>query len=247
MLDTQDDTPAVECSELVKRFGHDGEASVLALRGISLKFEPRTFSAIMGPSGAGKSTLMHLLAGLDAPTSGTVRIGGVSLEGLSDRKRTALRSARVGFVFQAFNLLPVLSAQENIELPLRVVGARVDPYWVEELLRAFDLSDRRSHRPAELSGGQQQRVAIARALVTQPNVVFADEPTGNIDSAAGEEVLGILETCVREYGQCVVMVTHDPLAAAHAERVVFLADGEIVRDDQAPTTRQILEVLRERS
>ncbi|GAC1439684.1 MAG: ABC transporter ATP-binding protein [Solirubrobacteraceae bacterium] len=239
------DAPAVLCRALTKRFG-EGDAAVHALRDVSLELLPRTFSAIMGPSGSGKSTLMHLLAGLDEPTAGEVEIGGVALTGLSDRRRTALRRARVGFVFQAFNLLPVLNARENIELPLRVAGEKPDPAWIDELLLAFDITDRADHRPAQLSGGQQQRVAIARALAGQPNVVFADEPTGSIDSEAGEQVLSLLRSCVEDFGQTVVMVTHDPLAAAHADRVVFLADGRVRRDELRPGTPRILELLRER-
>jgi putative ABC transport system ATP-binding protein len=237
--------PAVAGHDLVKRFG-EGEAAVEALRGVSLSVEQATFSAIMGPSGSGKSTLMHILAGLDRPSSGSVEIAGVALDGLSDRELTALRRSHVGFVFQAFNLLPVLSAEENIVLPLRIAGKRPEREWVEELLEAFGLADRRKHRPAELSGGQQQRVAIARALVARPSVIFADEPTGNIDSAASEEVLGMLRTAVERFGQTVVMVTHDLVASGYSDRVVFLADGRVAGEEQRPDEERIRGPMRAR-
>ncbi|MCA1689335.1 MAG: ABC transporter ATP-binding protein [Actinobacteria bacterium] len=226
---------------MIKRFG-DGPAAVEALRGVNVTFEKATFNAIMGPSGSGKSTLMHLLAGLDVPTGGSVEIAGVSLSELDDAGLTELRRQQVGFVFQAFNLMSTLDAEENIALPLRLAGETPDSAWMESLLRAVDLSDRRDHRPAELSGGQQQRVAIARALVAQPRVVFADEPTGNLDSASSEEILLLLRRAVDEFGQTVVMVTHDPLAAAHADRIVKLADGRIVDDKPNPDRSSYREV-----
>ncbi len=221
--------PAVAGRNLIKRFG-DGPAAVEALRGVTVRFERASFNAIMGPSGSGKSTLMHLLAGLDVPSGGGVEIGGVDLAELDDSELTELRRRQVGFVFQAFNLMATLDAEENIALPLRLAGETPDSAWMESLLRAVDLSDRRDHRPAELSGGQQQRVAIARALVAKPNVIFADEPTGNLDSVSSDEVMLLLRRAVDEFGQTVVMVTHDPLVAAHADRIVSLADGRIVDD-----------------
>ncbi len=234
--------PAVAGRNLIKRFG-DGPAAVEALRGVTVTFERASFNAITGPSGSGKSTLMHLLAGLDAPTSGTVEIAGVTLSELGDSELTELRRQQVGFVFQAFNLMATLDAQENIALPLRIAGETPESAWMENLLRAVDLSDRRDHRPAQLSGGQQQRVAIARALVAKPNVVFADEPTGNLDSVSSEEVLRLLRRAVDEFGQTVVMVTHDPLVAAYADRIVSIADGRIVDDrpnDDRVQTREVL-------
>jgi putative ABC transport system ATP-binding protein len=237
--------PAVAGRNLIKRFG-DGPAAVEALRGVTVTFERASFNAITGPSGSGKSTLMHLLAGLDAPTSGIVEIAGVTLSDLGDSELTELRRQQVGFVFQAFNLMATLDAQENIALPLRIAGETPEPAWMENLLRAVDLSDRRDHRPAQLSGGQQQRVAIARALVAKPNVVFADEPTGNLDSVSSEEVLRLLRRAVDEFGQTVVMVTHDPLVAAYADRIVSIADGRIVDDRPNDDRVQTREVLRER-
>jgi putative ABC transport system ATP-binding protein len=222
-------TAIASCTDLTRRFG-EGEAAVDALRGVTVAFDRGEFAAIMGPSGSGKSTLMHLIAGLDAPTSGSVVVDGTELSGLDDAKLTQLRRHKVGFVFQAFNLLPVLTAEENIVLPLSIAGRRPDPAWLETLIGAVGLADRRTHRPSELSGGQQQRVAIARALVTRPAVVFADEPTGNLDSQASADVLALLRRAVDEFGQTVVMVTHDPVAAATADRVVELADGQIVED-----------------
>ena len=231
--------PAVAGRDLVKLFG-EGDTAVAALRGVTVSFAEGSFGAIMGPSGSGKSTLMHILAGLDTPTSGSVEIAGVELAGLGDGELTELRRRRVGFVFQAFNLLAVLSAEENIELPLRLAGGRADREWLDELLGALDLGDRRKHRPAELSGGQQQRVAIARALVAKPSVVFADEPTGNLDSRTGDEVLRTLAQTVSELGQTVVMVTHDAHAASYSERVVFLGDGLVVDDQPTPSQEAIL-------
>ncbi|HWH12699.1 MAG TPA: ABC transporter ATP-binding protein [Solirubrobacteraceae bacterium] len=239
------DTPAVASYSVIKRFG-DGPAAVEALRGVTLSFGRATFSAIVGPSGSGKSTLMHLLAGLDKPSGGQIELGGVKLAGLNDDQLTELRRERVGFVFQSFNLLPTLNAEENISLPLLLAGVEPDPIWIDTLLTMFGITDRRSHRPAELSGGQQQRVALARALVTRPSVVFADEPTGNLDSVASDEVLRLLRRAVVDYGQTVVMVTHDPVAAAHADRVVELADGRVVSDLQTPDPPPELEILRRR-
>jgi putative ABC transport system ATP-binding protein len=222
-------TAIVTATDLTRRFG-EGPAAVDALAGVSVAFPPGEFSAVMGPSGSGKSTLMHLLAGLDRPTSGSVVIDGTELAGLDDGPLTQLRRDKIGFVFQAFNLLPVLTAEENVVLPLSIAGRRPDPEWLETLLGAVALTDRRTHRPSELSGGQQQRVALARALVTRPAVVFADEPTGNLDSRSSADVLELLRRAVDEFGQTVVMVTHDPMAADVTDRVVELADGRIVED-----------------
>jgi putative ABC transport system ATP-binding protein len=222
----------VSAADVTRRYG-EGEAAVDALRGVSVDLPAGGFTAIMGPSGSGKSTLMHILAGLDRPTSGTVVIDGVELGALDDRRLTDLRRDKVGFVFQAFNLLPVLNAEENILLPLRIAGRKPDQAWFERLVATIDIGDRLTHRPAELSGGQQQRVAIARALAARPAVVFADEPTGNLDSAASADVLGLLRRSVDEFGQTVVMVTHDPEAAAYADRVLEMADGLIVGDRAA--------------
>ena len=202
------------------------------------------FTAIMGPSGSGKSTLMHCLAGLDTPTSGSVRIGAAELSGLSDRALTMLRRSHVGFVFQSFNLLPALTAEQNIRLPLDLAGGRADPDWWDQVIGRLDLADRLGHRPSQLSGGQQQRVACARALVTRPDVIFADEPTGNLDSASSAEVLGFLRASVRELGQTVIMVTHDPVAASYADRVVFLADGQVSGELRAPTPQSVLDHLK---
>jgi putative ABC transport system ATP-binding protein len=198
----------------------------------------------MGPSGSGKSTLMHLLAGLDSPTSGSVVVDGHELAGLDDKGRTRLRRDRLGFVFQAFNLVPVLTAEENILLPLTLAGTKVDREWLDTLIDAVGLRDRLTHRPAELSGGQQQRVAVARALIHRPAVVFADEPTGNLDSRSSEEVLGLLRQAVDQFGQTVVMVTHEPLAAAHADRIVVLRDGEVVHDGAAQTAEGVLDLMK---
>jgi putative ABC transport system ATP-binding protein len=222
-------TPIASTTDLARRFG-EGEAAVDALRGVSVTFDRGSFAAIMGPSGSGKSTLMHLMAGLDAPTSGSVVIDEVELSGLDDRRLTQLRRDKVGFIFQAFNLLPVLTAEENIVLPLSIAGRKADPEWLETLVGAVGLADRLTHRPSELSGGQQQRVAVARALVTRPAVVFADEPTGNLDSVASGDVLDLLRRAADEFDQTVIMVTHDPDAAARADRIVELADGQIVDD-----------------
>ena len=225
-------TAIASCTDLTRRFG-EGDAAVDALRGVSVSFPRGQYASIMGPSGSGKSTLMHLMAGLDAPTSGSVVIDGVEVAGLDDGRLTQLRRSKIGFVFQAFNLLPVLTAEENVVLPLSIAGEKPDRAWLDTLIDAVGLGDRRTHRPSELSGGQQQRVAVARALVTRPAVVFADEPTGNLDSRASADVLGLLRRAVDEFGQTVVMVTHDPDAAAVSDRIVELADGRIVDDRRA--------------
>ena len=227
---------------LTKRYG-SGAAAVDALRGVDVDVSAGSFTAIMGPSGSGKSTLMHLLAGLDRPTAGTVAIDGTELTELDDAGLTKLRREKIGFVFQAFNLIPVLSAEENVALPLTLAGLEPEGR-VERVLEAVSLLDRRSHRPSEMSGGQQQRVAIARALVSQPAVVFADEPTGNLDSATSHEVLQLLRRAVDEQGQAIVMVTHDPGAAAVADRVLFLADGLVVAEDERPTAEAVLDRMR---
>jgi len=221
--------PVVEAHELTRRYG-EGDTAVDALRGVSLEVARGKLTAVMGPSGSGKSTLMHILAALDIPTSGYVVLAGTRLGDLSDTEITKLRRRHIGFVFQFFNLLPMLTAEENILLPLTIAGKKPDKEWFDGLLKTVGLDDRRDHRPAELSGGQQQRVAIARALVSQPTVVFADEPTGNLDSKTSEEILDLLRHSVDSYGQTTMMVTHDPRAAAIADRILFLADGLIVRD-----------------
>jgi putative ABC transport system ATP-binding protein len=234
---------AVRVDEIVKVYG-TGEAAVRALDGVSVDFEAGRFTAIMGPSGSGKSTLMHCAAGLDTVNAGTVTVGGTRLTGLSDRALTRLRRERIGFVFQSFNLLPTLTAAQNIRLPLELSGRRPDRAWFDHVVEVLGLTDRLDHRPAQLSGGQQQRVACARALLSRPDVIFADEPTGNLDSRAGAGVLEFLRRCVRDLGQTVVMVTHDPNAAAHADRVVLLADGRLVGELAAPTADRVLDALR---
>jgi putative ABC transport system ATP-binding protein len=240
-----DVTPAeagvvVAARDLTRRFG-EGDAAVDALRGIDLDVPRGQFLAVMGPSGSGKSTLMHILAGLDRPTSGSVTIDGVELVGLAEKKLTLLRREKIGFVFQFFNLLPMLTAGENIELPLRLAGRKSDGGFERQLIDSIGLADRLKHRPSELSGGQQQRVAVARALVSRPAVVFADEPTGNLDTKTSGEVLAIMRRSVDEYGQTIVMVTHDAHAASNADRVVFLRDGLIVRDADHLDMGQILD------
>jgi putative ABC transport system ATP-binding protein len=242
-LRTETREPAVSGHELRKRYG-EGPTAVDALRGVTAEFASGSFSAIMGPSGSGKSTLLHILAGLERPTSGWVEIAGVRLDGLSDREVTLLRRRQIGFVFQSYNLLPVLTAEENITLPVRIGGEEPDPDWLQTLIDTVGLGDRRQHRPTELSGGEQQRVAMARALVSKPAVVFADEPTGNLDSAAGREILDLLRRAVDEFGQTIVMVTHDAGAAAIADRVVFLADGAIVDDHERLSVEQILDHIK---
>ena len=236
-------SPVVSGRDLTKRYG-EGDAAVNALRGVSLEIAPATFTAIMGPSGSGKSTLMHLLAGLDRPTGGSVEIAGSEIGRLDDTDLTRLRRDKVGFVFQAFNLVPVLTAEENVRLPLTLAGRDDDDGRVERLLEAVALADRRTHRPAELSGGQQQRVAVARALASEPAVIFADEPTGNLDSATSAEILGLLRRAVDEFGQAVVMVTHEATAAAVADRVVFLDDGKVVADEPGLDGEQILDRMK---
>jgi len=235
-------SPVVAGSDLTKRYG-EGDAAVDALRGVSLDLAPGSFTAIMGPSGSGKSTLMHLLAGLDRPTGGTVTIAGTEIGRLDDTDLTKLRRDKIGFVFQAFNLVPVLTAEENVRLPLTLAG-RDDNGRVDRLLEAVALADRSTHRPAELSGGQQQRVAIARALASEPAVIFADEPTGNLDSTTSQEILALMRRAVDEYGQAVVMVTHDAVAAAVADRVIFLDDGHIVADEPHLDAEQILDRMK---
>jgi len=235
--------PVVVGRRLTKRYGL-GEAAVDALRGVSVEVAPASFTAIMGPSGSGKSTLMHLLAGLDWPTEGEVEIGGTLLRRLDDTQLTRLRREKVGFVFQAFNLVPVLTAEENVRLPLTLSGRGDADGRVDRMLEAVNLTDRRTHRPAELSGGQQQRVAVARALASEPAVIFADEPTGNLDSGTSHEILQLLRRAVDEFGQAVVIVTHDAVAAAVADRVVFLDDGRIVGDDKGLDAEQILDRMK---
>jgi putative ABC transport system ATP-binding protein len=219
----------VQAIDVSRRYG-DGEAAVDALVDVSTGFQRGRFTAIMGPSGSGKSTLMHILAGLDKPTAGTVVLDGQEITSLDDGELTKLRRDKLGFVFQFFNLLPVLTAEENLVLPLSIAGRKPDREWLERLIGTVGLEERRTHRPSELSGGQQQRVAVARALVSKPAVVFADEPTGNLDSKASEDVLRLLRQAVDEFGQTVIMVTHDPAAAAHADRLLVLRDGQIVSD-----------------
>ncbi len=248
MLSTDDATlataePVVAAKQLSRTYG-EGDARVYALRDVEVSFPAATFTAIMGPSGSGKSTLMHVLAGLDRPTAGSVFIDGIGLNGLSDKKLTLLRREKIGFVFQFFNLLPMLTAEENITLPLRIAGEREDAAYLDQLLAAVGLTDRKEHRPAQLSGGQQQRVAIARALITRPSVVFADEPTGNLDSQSSRDVLQLLRDAVDAMGQTMIMVTHDAQAAAVADRIIFLADGRIVRDEGHLTADQIFDVMK---
>jgi putative ABC transport system ATP-binding protein len=236
--------PIVTAIDLHRRYG-EGDAAVDALAGVSVSFERGRFAAIMGPSGSGKSTLMHILAGLDRPTSGSVVLDGIELGGLDDSDLTELRRDKLGFIFQFFNLLPVLTAEENVVLPLTIAGRKPDPEWLERLIEVVGLGDRRTHRPAELSGGQQQRVAVARALVSKPAVVFADEPTGNLDSKASEEVLSLLRQAVDEFGQTVVMVTHEARAAAYADRLVTLDDGTVAHDGPAGSEDDVLALMRE--
>jgi putative ABC transport system ATP-binding protein len=233
---------AARTVDLVKQYG-SGATAVRALDGVTVELPSGRFTAVMGPSGSGKSTLLHCLAGLDTPTSGQVYLGSDPLGQLSDRQLTQLRRDRVGFVFQAFNLVPTLDALENITLPLRLGGRAADQAWLSEVIATVGLADRLGHRPSELSGGQQQRVAVARALASRPDIVFADEPTGNLDSRSGAEVLGLLRTAVDTTGQTVVMVTHDPTAAAHADEVLFLADGRVVDRLDRPTAATVLDRL----
>ncbi|MBA3261150.1 MAG: ABC transporter ATP-binding protein [Thermoleophilaceae bacterium] len=233
----------VTATDVRRRYG-EGDAAVDALAGVSVPFERGRFSAIMGPSGSGKSTLMHILAGLDRPTSGSVVLDGVEVTELDEGDLTKLRRDKLGFIFQFFNLIPVLTAEENIVLPLSIAGRKVDEEWLRRLIETVGLSDRLTHRPAELSGGQQQRVAVARALISKPAVVFADEPTGNLDSKASEEVLTLLRRSVDDLGQTVVMVTHDPEAASHADRLIVLRDGLIVHDGNAGSADDVIELMK---
>jgi putative ABC transport system ATP-binding protein len=234
---------AARCVDLVKQYG-EGPTAVRALDGVTVGFPRGAFTAVMGPSGSGKSTLMHCMAALDAPTSGTVLIGDTDVTSLKDRELTVLRRDRVGFVFQSFNLLPTLSAAENIVLPQRLGGRAPDASWLQTVIRTLGLGDRLSHRPAELSGGQQQRVAVGRALAGRPEIVFADEPTGNLDSTSGAELLGFMRRSVDEFDQTIVMVTHDPVAAGYADTVVFLADGRVVDEMRAPTSDRVLDHMK---
>ncbi|MEV7604845.1 ABC transporter ATP-binding protein [Paenarthrobacter sp. NPDC089322] len=234
--------PAVEAFALTKSYGR-ADTRVKALNEVSVRFEAGKFTAIMGPSGSGKSTLMHCLAGLDTADSGRIVLGGTELTGLNDRQLTALRRERIGFVFQAFNLVPTLTAEQNITLPLALAGTAVDAGWLDTVVTTLGLKDRLKHRPHELSGGQQQRVAVARALLTRPDVVFGDEPTGNLDSKAGGEVLSLLRRSSQEMGQTIIMVTHDPVAASYADRVVLMSDGDLVGGIDQPTAESVLVAL----
>jgi putative ABC transport system ATP-binding protein len=237
-------SPIVEARELTRRYG-EGDAAVEALRGVSLQISAGRLTAVMGPSGSGKSTLMHLLAGLDKPTSGEVDIDGTNITALDDNELTKLRRSHIGFVFQFFNLLPMLTAEENVLLPLSIAQTKPDREWYESLIASVGLGDRRTHRPSELSGGQQQRVAIARALVSRPKVLFADEPTGNLDSATSAEILELMRTSVDRLGQTTVMVTHDPAAAAIADRILFLADGVIIHDHGPCDAEEVARTMQE--
>ncbi len=239
-----DKSPVLTATDISRRYG-EGDTAVDALRGVSLEIASGQLTAVMGPSGSGKSTLMHILAGLDRPTGGEVTLAGESIASMGDDDLTRLRRDHIGFIFQFFNLLPMLTAAENIRLPLQLAGRKVDSGWMEELTAKVGLGDRLTHRPSELSGGQQQRVAVARALVSRPSVMFADEPTGNLDSKTGAEILGLLRDSVDTFGQTTVMVTHDAHAAAIADRVLFLADGDVVRDIGACSAHTILETLEE--
>ncbi|MEU9156648.1 ABC transporter ATP-binding protein [Streptomyces sp. NPDC048417] len=243
MTTTTEVRAAARVMGAVKTYG-SGDTAVRALDGVDVAFPEGRFTAIMGPSGSGKSTLMHCAAGLDTLTSGTAWIGDTELGSLDDRRLTLLRRDRIGFVFQAFNLVPTLTVAENITLPLDLAGGRGDPEWIDALVEVVGLRDRLHHRPSELSGGQQQRVAVARAFAGRPEVVFADEPTGNLDSRSGAEVLGLLGDAVRRTGRTVVMVTHDPVAAAHADEVVFLADGRLVDRMESPTADTVLDRMK---
>jgi len=236
-------SPAASATDVVKLYG-SGETAVRALDHVSVELMRGEFTAIMGPSGSGKSTLMHCLAGLDTVTAGSVHIGDVELSGLSDKQMTALRRDRIGFVFQSYNLVPTLTALENITLPIDIAGRKPDRLWLDTVVMTLGLRDRLSHRPSELSGGQQQRVAVARALASQPEIVFGDEPTGNLDSLSSGEVLGMLRHSVDELAQTVVIVTHDPRAAAYADRVLFLADGRIVDELRSPTADTVLDYMK---
>jgi len=239
-----DTEPVVSATGISRRFG-EADTAVDALKDVDIAFRSGGFTAVMGPSGSGKSTLMHILAGLDRPTAGTVRIDGQVITSMGDRQLTLLRRKKVGFVFQFFNLLPTLTAEENIVLPARIGGTKVDPAFFSEIVEAMGLRNRLTHRPSQLSGGQQQRVAIARALITRPAVIFADEPTGNLDSTASGEVLTLLRHAVDDFKQTIIVVTHDAVAAARADRIVFLADGRIVKDQPASSVGEILDQMKE--
>ena len=234
----------VVATDIARRFG-EGDTAVDALRGITLNVARGQLTTVMGPSGSGKSTLMHILAGLDRPTAGSVAIDGTEITTLGDADLTRLRRKHIGFIFQFFNLLPMLSAEENITLPLAIAGQKADPAWLEQLVASVGLGDRRKHRPSELSGGQQQRVAIARALVSKPTVVFADEPTGNLDSRTGGEILELLRKAVEETGQTTVMVTHDPRSASIADRILFLADGNVVKELPRSQPHDVIQAMEE--
>ena len=238
------DGAVIVAREITRRYG-EGDTAVDALRGVSVEVARGQLTAVMGPSGSGKSTLMHILAGLDQPTSGTVAINGTEITSLSDNDLTKLRREHIGFVFQFFNLLPMLNARENITLPLAIAGEKPDSGWLSEVVNQVGLADRLTHRPAELSGGQQQRVAIARALVSRPDVLFADEPTGNLDSKTGGEILELLRHSSQDLGQTIVMVTHEPRAAAIANRVLFLGDGLIVRESRGVSAHEIVQTMEE--
>ncbi|MFI5520526.1 ABC transporter ATP-binding protein [Streptomyces platensis] len=235
---------AAACATGLSKVYGEGETRVVALDSVCVDFGRGRFTAIMGPSGSGKSTLMHCMAGLDTLSGGSARIGDTELSGLSDRQLTRLRRDKIGFIFQAFNLLPTLTAIENITLPMDIAGRKPDPQWLDLVVQTVGLAGRLQHRPSQLSGGQQQRVAVARALASRPEIIFADEPTGNLDSRSGAEVLGFLRDSVRELGQTVVMVTHDPVAASYSDRVVFLADGRITDELAAPTPEDVLDRMR---
>jgi putative ABC transport system ATP-binding protein len=245
-VDATDRAPSavVAARDITRRYG-EGDTAVDALRGVSLDVAQGKLTAVMGPSGSGKSTLMHILAALDRPTSGSIWIAGTKLGQLNDTEITKLRRDHIGFIFQFFNLLPMLTAEENVLLPLTIAGEKPDDAWREQLLKEVGLADRRTHRPAELSGGQQQRVAIARALISRPTVVFADEPTGNLDSKTGAEILELLRSSVESLGQTTVMVTHDPRAAAIADRILFLADGLIVKDLGSANENEVIVAMQE--
>jgi putative ABC transport system ATP-binding protein len=235
--------PAARAEDAVKVYG-GGDTAVRALDGVTLDFDRGVFTAIMGPSGSGKSTLMHCVAGLDTLTSGRVVIGDTDLSTLDDKRLTLMRRDQIGFVFQAFNLVPTLTAEENITLPLTLAGRKPDASWIAQVVTTVGLGDRLTHRPSELSGGQQQRVAVARALASRPEIVFADEPTGNLDSRAGAEILTFMAHAVSGFGQTIVMVTHDPVAAGYADRVVFLADGKVVDEMDGPTAERVLDRMK---
>jgi putative ABC transport system ATP-binding protein len=234
---------AARTDNVTKSYG-EGDAVVHALNGVTVSLNAGEFTAIMGPSGSGKSTLLHVLAGLDRPTTGEIFVGDTEITSLKDKALTLLRRDQIGFIFQSFNLLPTLTAAENIVLPIRIAGRKPDEFWVQSIVDTVGLGERLSHRPSQLSGGQQQRVAAARALASRPQIIFADEPTGALDSRSGTELLGFLRTAVKEFRQTVVMVTHDPVAASYADRVLFLADGKIVDEMREPTADQVLDYMK---